>query len=244
MSATRIIIFAKAPVPGKVKTRLIPALGGEGAAQLAQAMLVTAIQEALAAAIGKPELCADPSPLRPVWTGLVPTGIDVSAQGKGDLGQRLARAARRGVAEVGAVILIGTDCPALNRHALREIARELASTDAVIYPARDGGYVALGLRKYDPSIFEGIAWSDNSVSPQTIDRVKALGWSLHVGPVFRDIDLPIDLAFGPDQWVISSAACDTNPDPSSATESARSVSDLAVRSGDFMKSGKGLPRSR
>lgn len=195
MSRTRIIIFAKAPVPGQVKTRLIPALGEEGAARLARAMLLSTLDEARAAEVGRPELCADPDPADPAWEALLPAGFWLSAQGEGDLGERLARAVNRCLRRDDAVVLVGADCPALDREALRDIARQLASTDAVIYPATDGGYVALGLRKYDRTVFEGIAWSTDSVARQTIDRIEALGWSLHVGPAFRDIDVPADLPF-------------------------------------------------
>lgn len=193
MSRTRIIVFAKAPVPGRVKTRLIPALGEEGAAQLARVMLLGTLEEARAAGVGRPELCADPDPADPAWKALVPAGFWLSAQGEGELGDRLARAVTRGLRRDDAIMLIGTDCPALNRDELRRIANQLQSFDAVICPALDGGYVALGLRKYDPSLFEDIAWSSNIVSRQTIVRIEALGWQLHIGPTFRDVDTPGDL---------------------------------------------------
>lgn len=194
MTATRIIIFAKAPVPGKVKTRLIPVLGAEGAARLAREMLQQTIEEALAADLGKPEICTDPDPRDQAWDGLLPSAFDLSGQGDGDLGQRLARAAERGLTENPSVLMIGTDCPALNRHLLREMAGWLAPADAVICPAEDGGYVALGLRKYDPAIFRQISWSSPSVARETIDRIGSLGWTLQIGPTFQDIDIPADLA--------------------------------------------------
>lgn len=193
MTATRIIIFAKAPVPGRVKTRLIPALGEEGAARLARAMLLHTIDEAWLAVAGRPEICADPDPADPVWQGLLPRWFRLSAQGDGDLGDRLARATERALLEDNAVLLIGADCPDLDRLQLWQLAVELHKFDAVISPAEDGGYVALGIRKYDSSLFRGIAWSSSSVARQTIDRIKALGWTLNIGPTFRDIDVPEDL---------------------------------------------------
>lgn len=193
MTATRIIIFAKAPVPGRVKTRLIPALGEEGAARLARAMLLHVIEEARLADVGRPEICVEPDPNDPAWQGLLPAGFRLSAQGEGDLGDRLARAAERALHEDKSVLLIGTDCPELDRLRLWQLARELQRFDAVIYPAEDGGYVALGLRKFDPSLFHGIAWSSSAVARQTIERIEALRWTLHIGPTLRDIDLPCDL---------------------------------------------------
>jgi len=194
MSPPRIVIFAKAPVAGRVKTRLIPALGRQGAADLARMMLDRTIKEALAAGVGTPELCLDPEPSHPDWS-MSPSANDceLSDQGEGDLGERLERAAERGLARFGSVLLIGTDCPALDRGLLRRLASELQSHDAMICPAEDGGYVALGLRKFDPGLFRGIAWSTSSVAKETIGRIEELGWSLAVGPTLRDIDEPADL---------------------------------------------------
>jgi glycosyltransferase A (GT-A) superfamily protein (DUF2064 family) len=118
----RILIFAKAPVAGKVKTRLIPALGAEGAAALAAEMLHRTAGEAAAAALGPVELCADPDPGHPDWKSQIPPGLDLSAQGDGDLGQRLARAARRTIEGGERILLIGTDCPGLDRVRLAEAA--------------------------------------------------------------------------------------------------------------------------
>lgn len=189
----RIVIFAKAPVAGRVKTRLIPALGEAGAARLAAAMLRDTVEQAVAAGLGVPELCAAPAPNASGWAGLLPGGVEVSDQGEGDLGARLMRAAARVIGGGLPVLLIGTDCPDLTAGRLREAAAMLATHDAVITPAHDGGYVLLGLARYDPSLFEGIAWSTDSVARDTIARVEALGWSLHVGDSLRDVDEPADL---------------------------------------------------
>lgn len=194
MSGTRILIFAKAPAPGKVKTRLIPALGDDGAARIAQEMLEDTVAEALAAGLGMPELCGDPELTDRAWDGLRPEGpFRVSAQGEGDLGARLERAAQRTILAGESVLLVGTDCPGLDAERLAEAARQLGSHDAVIYPAEDGGYVLLGLGRHDPSIFAGIAWSGPTVVAETIARIRALGWSLHIGETLRDIDEPADL---------------------------------------------------
>jgi rSAM/selenodomain-associated transferase 1 len=189
----RILIFAKAPVAGKVKTRLIPALGADGAATLAAEMLHRTAGEAAAAALGPVELCADPEPGHPDWRGQIPPGLELSAQGEGDLGQRMAQAARRAINEGDLVILIGTDCPDLDRVRLAEAAAALDHHDAIIHPAVDGGYALLGLRRFDPSLFEGIAWSTSTVAAVTITRIEALGWSLHVGATLHDMDEPADL---------------------------------------------------
>jgi rSAM/selenodomain-associated transferase 1 len=194
MSRTRIIIFAKAPVPGKVKTRLIPALGEIGAARLAHKMLLDAVAEAFSANLAIPELCTDPHPLDPDWEGFLPSQhMRITAQGGGDLGARLARAAKRTILLRENVLLIGTDCPELDRDRLRAAAEKLTSHDAVIHPTMDGGYALLGLRRFDSSLFENIPWSTDQVAGQTIARVEALGWSLEVADTLRDIDEPGDL---------------------------------------------------
>ena len=98
-ATTRIVIFAKAPVPGKVKTRLVPALGEVGAALLAERMLAATIDSALAAGLANTELCASPHPADPQWAGHLPAGVRLADQGEGNLGQRLAAAATRVIDE-------------------------------------------------------------------------------------------------------------------------------------------------
>lgn len=188
---TRIVIFAKAPVPGHAKTRLIPALGAEGAADLAAAMLAATCREALTAGVGPVELCMAG---HPEWTGELPDGVEVTDQGEGDLGDRLWRATERAGPPL---LLIGTDCPALDRHRLRDSAQRVHNHDAVLHPAADGGYALLGLNRLDRSLFSAMPWSTDAVAAETIARISALGWSLHIGETLRDIDEPADLAHLP-----------------------------------------------
>lgn len=195
MRRARIVIFAKAPVAGKVKTRLIPALGEEGAAELALRMLRETWREASEVHVADAELCAEPEPGAEVWQTLLPEGADpVTEQGRGDLGERLSRAAERVIGEGQSILLIGTDCPSLTTRRLTEACRELESHDAVIHPTFDGGYALLGLNRFDPSLFSGIEWSTPSVARATMGRIRALGWSVHLGETLRDIDEPDDLA--------------------------------------------------
>ncbi|MGQ0560096.1 MAG: TIGR04282 family arsenosugar biosynthesis glycosyltransferase [Sphingosinicella sp.] len=194
MSQTRIVIFAKAPVPGRVKTRLIPALGAEGAAALAAQMLARTIAEALLAGVGPVELCGDPEPSDPAWQGHVPVDVATSGQGEGDLGERLARAAKRVLDKGETVLLIGADCPDLDHHRLRAASQVLRDFDAVIFPAADGGYVLLGLAKFGHGLFEEVEWGAADVATATIGRIGQLGWTLHVGETLRDVDVPADLA--------------------------------------------------
>lgn len=193
---TRIIVFAKAPVPGRVKTRLIPTLGADGAAALALEMLQRTLDISLSSRIGEVELCMDPAPDDSAWQDIMlPPDIRLSSQSAGDLGERMARAVSLCIDRTP-VILIGTDCVDMNKALLREAANALATADAVINPCIDGGYALLGLNRFHPSLFENIAWSTSSVTSRTLARLEALGWRVHVGREVRDVDSPRDL----DDW--------------------------------------------
>lgn len=207
MKPVRIVIFAKAPVPGRAKTRLIPALGAAGAAQQALRLFDLALQQALEAAIGPVELCLSPAPDAPEWAGIAfPSGIATSDQGEGDLGERMARAARRSIENGEAVLLTGTDCPDLTAARLREAARRLEVHEAVLHPAADGGYPLLGLSAFDTSLFSELPWSTSSVARLTLERLDALGWKVWVGDTLHDIDVPADLGHLPAHLGHSGAA--------------------------------------
>lgn len=194
MKPVRTVIFAKAPVPGFAKTRLIPALGAQGAADLAQRLLLRAVQEAHSANVGPVELCVTPSVTDAVWRTLpLPAALQWTDQGEGDLGERMARAAQRVLDSGEAVLLTGTDCPELNAAQLQQAASALRRCDATLVPTFDGGYVLLGLNRFHSSLFEGIAWSTDSVAKETVQRLKQLEWSVQQLPMLHDIDEPEDL---------------------------------------------------
>lgn len=198
---TRIIIFAKAPLPGFAKTRLVPVLGQDGAAKLAQLMLFNTLHEAIAAEAGTVELCVTPAIHHSAWRGIqLPAGIEISEQGEGDLGARLALASERALADAGQVLLIGTDCVEMSGNLLREAAQALRQHDAVIHCTADGGYALLGLRRFSPFLFGDMPWSTAAVAGTTIARIGQLGWPVHVGQVLHDVDEPRDLEYLPVQW--------------------------------------------
>lgn len=198
----RTVIIAKAPRAGYAKTRLIPALGADGAADLARRLLHHAVAEALAAGTGPVELCAAPSAADALWaTQALPDALNWSDQGDGDLGARMARAARRTLDGGECILLIGTDCPALDAATLRRAAASLRDHDATLVPTADGGYALLGLRRLHPGVFTDMPWSTDAVARITLQRFAADGWSVDIHPTLHDIDEPADLRWLPDGWL-------------------------------------------
>jgi uncharacterized protein len=197
----RIVVMAKAPVAGFAKTRLIPALGAEVAADLAKRMLRRTLETALASKLGPVEICATPDPTDPVWQNLdLPCHVSWSAQGDGDLGDRMARTAARTTRNGEAILLIGTDCPAIDISTLHEAAKALIQQDACLIPAFDGGYVLLGLKQFDARLFDNMLWSTRTVAQEMLKRMQRLGWQTTVLPTLHDIDESVDLQFLPTEW--------------------------------------------
>ena len=187
-----IAILAKAPVPGYAKTRLIPALGADGAAALQAAMLKRTLATALAAGIGPVTLWCAPDRSHPAFAEAAAQGVALAEQPAGDIGQRM-QAAMAAATTTGGVIVIGTDCPALTPGHLRQAAVALAGEDAVVIPAADGGYVLLGLRQANAAVFAGVAWSTPQVMAQTRARLVAAGLRhAEFSPLF-DVDRSSDL---------------------------------------------------
>jgi uncharacterized protein len=196
-----VVVFAKAPLPGYAKTRLIPALGAEGAARLARGLLEAALDAALDAGIGPVELCCAPDARHPAFADLARrTEATLTDQGEGDLGERMARALARSLREHAAAIVIGTDAPGLDAAYLRGAADALAQRDAVFGPALDGGYTLVGLRRPAPALFEGIDWSTAHVMAQTRARLARLGLRHAELAPLADIDEPADLHHLPAAW--------------------------------------------
>ncbi|MES2951000.1 MAG: TIGR04282 family arsenosugar biosynthesis glycosyltransferase [Pseudomonadota bacterium] len=200
--APKLVVFAKAPQPGAVKTRLIPALGAQGAADLARRMLTHTLEQALTAGVGVVELCMSPAPGAPAWADVdLPDGIERSDQGAGDVGQRMDRAVHRVTTTLcQPVLLMGTDCPALSAQHIAQAAAALAQHDAVLIPVADGGYVLIGLHAPCPAVFADMAWSTSVVADETLRRLAALNMRVWLGPQLHDIDEPADLVHLPSPW--------------------------------------------
>lgn len=201
MSRIRLVVFAKAPQAGFAKTRLIPALGAEGAARLAALMLRRTLREAIQAGCDEVELCATPALHDPAWANWQPPpGVTVRPQGDGDLGERLARAAERAFADGFYPLIIGTDCPGLGARRLREAADALTGSEVVIHGTRDGGYALIGLTVDEPELFRDIDWSTERVFAQTLQQARKARLHVLIKPTLQDIDEPADLADLPLDW--------------------------------------------
>jgi rSAM/selenodomain-associated transferase 1 len=189
-----VIVMAKAPVAGLAKTRLIPALGAEGAAALAARMLTHAVNQALAAALGPVMLCGAPDVSHSAFAALATDPrLALHPQGDGDLGARMRRAFERALDTHGRAVLIGTDAPELDAAVLRAAADALSTHDAVIAPAHDGGYALIGLRRAEPRLFDAMPWSTAQVMAITRERLHQAGLRWHELPTLHDIDEPADL---------------------------------------------------
>lgn len=200
-SVCPIVVLAKTPLAGFAKSRLIPALGAEGAAALAEQLLRRTVREANAARVGPVELCGTPDIDGPLFQELQQLhGVQLTKQIGADLGERMARALNRWVWSNGRCILIGTDAPAVDAKVLQRAAAALDRADCVFVPAYDGGYALVGLRQEVPCIFTKIDWSTPSVMETTRERVLDSGLSLVELDAVHDIDEPADLAHLPESW--------------------------------------------
>jgi uncharacterized protein len=191
-----LIIFTRYPEPGKAKTRLIPALGAEGAAALHRQMAeqtlteVRYLQNLRAVAVEIRFSGGDRAQMQ-AWLG---EDLDYSPQHVGNLGDRLSQAFQdafdRGAKSV---ITIGTDCPDLDASLMAIAFEKLQTHDLVLGAAADGGYYLIGLRQFVPDLFVGIAWSTAIVLQQTVAIGEKLGYSIAYLPTLNDIDRPEDL---------------------------------------------------
>jgi rSAM/selenodomain-associated transferase 1 len=196
--APTLQIFAKEPVPGSVKTRLARTIGAPAAArvyvELAETCFAAAMEARRRGCVARVELWCAPAADSPAcmnWGRRY--GFELHPQGDGDLGARMRRAAESALARGERVILIGTDCPGLDADVLDDAAAALDDHDAVLVPAMDGGYVALGMC-YPVDVFSGIAWSTSEVAAATRARFAAAGIRWCELPPLHDVDDGDDLA--------------------------------------------------
>jgi rSAM/selenodomain-associated transferase 1 len=177
-----LLVLAKEPIPGRVKTRLTPPCSPTEAAALAEAALADTLSAAVESAADRVIVAIDGAP--GPWC---PPGVSVVTQGHGDLAQRLATAWR---ATHGPALQIGMDTPQLDARCLdRAMGRlEADGCDGVLGLAEDGGWWGLGLRRPHPWTFAGIATSRRDTGERQRSRLQALGLRVDLLPTHRDVD--------------------------------------------------------
>lgn len=186
-----LIVFSKNPVAGQVKTRLACSIGNEKALEIYEALrehtarTVPAVRAKLAV----------------YYSGFIPgsdiflsPGTEARLQHGGDLGERMHNAISEGLScGFRFVVLIGTDCPDISAGILEKAFLCLENLDAVLGPAKDGGFYLVGLKRSIPELFHQRVWSTGTVLAETIRRLEAAGASFSLLPELQDIDTLEDL---------------------------------------------------
>ncbi len=188
-----VAVFAKAPTPGAVKTRLASVLGADAAASLHAGLVRHALSAAVQARIGPVTLWCAPDASHPFFARCGEQfGVALAGQGDGDLGARMQSAFAQAARDERRLVLIGSDCPVLAAPHVRRALEALAAHDAVFVPAEDGGYVLVGLARPVPGLFDGIAWGTAAVMTQTRERLAAAKASWLELETLWDVDRPED----------------------------------------------------
>jgi rSAM/selenodomain-associated transferase 1 len=191
-----LIIFAKEPRPGQVKTRLSPPLSPEAAAQLYHCFIQDILDEMARVPEVHLAVAFSPAAAQGFFRRLAPPGTDLFPQKGADLGERMARAfARNFAAGFGPILLRGSDVPDLPAAVVSEAQAVLATGQAQVLlgPATDGGYHLVGLTEPQPRLFQGPAWSSSTVLKDTLGLARQLGLRVHLLPPWPDIDTCDDL---------------------------------------------------
>jgi len=186
----KFLIFAKSPLPGRVKTRLAPTYGERGAAQLYRLMLRESLIKA--AGLAPLELWCSPD-VRHAYlrTCAQEVGATLRVQKGPDLGMRMYRALAQALETAPWAVLMGSDCVSLRRTDLDVACATLdRGKEAVLGPAEDGGYVLIGLRRIDKGLFHPIRWSDPRVLTQTRQRLLRFHYDWVELPERWDVDTP------------------------------------------------------
>ena len=212
-SQKHLIIFTRYPEPGTTKTRMIPKLGAEGAADLQRRMtdhLVAKVKTLMEQRSLTVEIRFDGGNERLMRDWLGPS-FTYRRQGRGDIGRRMERALVDGFQNgFTSIVIIGSDIPDISNAIIDRAFQELEKTNLVLGPADDGGYYLIGLRKFDPDLdfpvlFEGINWGTNQVLSQTIAAAHQLGIGYALHDTLKDVDRPEDLKTWHRAWQSKSA---------------------------------------
>jgi rSAM/selenodomain-associated transferase 1 len=194
--AAQLIVLAKAPVPGRVKTRLTPPFTPQEAAMLAEAALVDTLEAGSSASFARHILSLDDQRAAPgTLRAELPARFEVSPQRGQGLDERIAAAFDDAYAQLAVpIVLIGMDTPQVTPGLLETVAQPLAAgdADAVFGPAEDGGFWLLGLRKPDPQLILGVPMSADHTGRVQLDRLRDAGLRVRQVPELLDVDTAED----------------------------------------------------
>ncbi|XXK21661.1 TIGR04282 family arsenosugar biosynthesis glycosyltransferase [Arenicellales bacterium nBUS_48] len=190
-----ILVFARAPEAGQAKTRLIPKLGPEGAAQLHSRLVHLTLDTATAFRNVSVQLWCSPDPHRSFFSQCRATyEVELHAQSGVDLGERMLNAFNQALTDYDWALLVGTDCPDLNIEDFEQAEQDLNNgIDVVLGPAADGGYYLIGLKRPEPNLFQNIPWGGSEVLSCTYTRLNEAGLTFSQLHEHHDIDRPEDL---------------------------------------------------
>ena len=191
-----LLIFVKNPLPGKVKTRLAATVGDDKAMAVYELLLKRTHAITSPLPVQKVVCYTDFTDEEDRWERPV---FEKTLQEPGDLGERMRAAFARAFAEGSQrVLIIGSDCYQLTTEIINDAFTALEDHEVVIGPSADGGYYLLGMNMLYPELFEGIAWSTETVREETLAKAAHLGLSAKEMPVLRDVDHEADLVTIPD----------------------------------------------
>ncbi|KXJ43847.1 MAG: hypothetical protein AXW16_05035 [Cycloclasticus sp. Phe_18] len=186
-------IFAKAPIQGFVKTRLIAELGDKKATDVYIELLDRTINLALTSEYKTQIWCAPNQQYDFFQFNKQKYGVILKDQLGRGLGERMQYALRQGLKEADEVMLIGADCPVFTTEYLIKAFEALRLSDVVLGPAEDGGFVLVGCRKTHEKMFDGVNWGHSTVLEQTVDAITKAGLTSQLLPMLWDVDTPADL---------------------------------------------------
>ena len=189
-----ILIFAKAPVAGRVKTRLLSHLSAAQAAQLHVELTQNRLQMCTAAGVCDVQLWCSPDVHHPFFSACRQRyGTQLHAQQGNDLGERMSGAIKAMLRCYNKVVVIGTDAPALSMPTIVSAIEQLDRCDVALVPAEDGGYVLLGSSSYRDDLLADIAWGTKTVLADTLRNLDSLDLEYALLPECWDVDRPEDL---------------------------------------------------
>jgi len=190
-----LMIFSKAPIPGQVKTRLIPELSAEQAAELHAELSTKTLQRAIESKLCPVQLWCSPTTDHAFFSASAATyPITLRQQHGADLGERMHRAFCSALADYSHALLMGCDCPSLTGQDLEQALTALKQdNEVVLAPAEDGGYVLIGLNHPHPELFDNMRWGTATVLEQTRNRIERYKLRHHELGEQWDLDTPADL---------------------------------------------------